>query len=93
MQLKLELERSGSTTAENSLLLARGPFYQDSGGNWVFVLDEDGATAQRRTVSLGRSNPQQIEVIAGLNAGEQVVISSYRGLDSVERLVVSRQNK
>ena len=35
----LRLELGGSSQA---LLVANGPFYQDTGGNWAFVLDADG---------------------------------------------------
>jgi HlyD family secretion protein len=68
------------------LVLASGAFLDGSGGNWVFVLATDGRSAQRRRVKLGRRNAEQVEVLAGLSAGEQVVVSDYTGLDRIDRI-------
>lgn len=61
-----------------ALLLADGPFYADSGGAYVYVLDADGRHAQRRTVRLGRRAAGQIEVLGGLTSGERVIVSRLR---------------
>jgi HlyD family secretion protein len=66
------------------LLLANGPFYDDSGGQWAFVLD--GSVARRRSILLGRRNLEQVEVLSGLSAGERVVVSSYEGMKDVDRI-------
>ncbi len=58
LQMRLVL---GDTT-QRAVLLANGPFFNDTGGAWVFVLDPDGKVATRRTVQLGRRNPSTIEV-------------------------------
>lgn len=72
----LQLELTLGDPVE-SLLLPVGGFIQDSGGNWVFVLDEDGASARRRDIVSGRRNNRFIEVREGLAAGERVITSSY----------------
>jgi HlyD family secretion protein len=59
------------------LLIPNGAFYQDTGGNWIFVVTQDGKQAIRRTVRLGRRNSRFIEVIEGLEVGEKVVTSPY----------------
>lgn len=73
-------------TPERILLLPYGAFYQDTGGNWVFVVIDDGQTAVRRSVRLGRQNPRAVEVLSGLSAGEQVITSPYQSFLDMDRL-------
>jgi len=86
LQMRLVL---GDTT-ERATLLANGPFFNDTGGAWVFVLDPDGNIATRRPVQLGRRNPSTIEVESGLVAGDQVIISSYANFIEVDRLLIDQ---
>jgi HlyD family secretion protein len=60
-----------------ALLLPNGAFINDSGGAWVFALTADGRHAVRREIRIGRRNNNQIEVLAGLAAGERVIVSGY----------------
>ena len=73
--------------SEEALLLPRGAFFQQTGGAWAYVLDESG-DAVRRPVRLGRQNPQQFEVMGGLQPGDRVVISSYDSFGDADRLVL-----
>lgn len=86
LQMRLVL---GDTT-ERAVLLANGPFFNDTGGAWVFVLDADGTSAVRRNVELGRRNPGSIEVLSGLLPGDEVIISSYSNFIDIERLYIDR---
>jgi HlyD family secretion protein len=86
LQLRLIL----GDTAEQATLLANGPFFNDTGGAWVFVLDPTGSTATRRQVTLGRRNPNNIEVEAGLLPGDKVIISSYANFIEVDQLFIDR---
>jgi len=86
LQLRLVL----GDTAERALLLANGPFFNDTGGAWVFVMDPDGQIARRRPVQFGRRNPKQIEVQGGLEPGDRVIVSSYANFIEVERLFIDR---
>ena len=61
----------------NAVMLPRGPFFQTTGGSWIYVLDSDGETARRRIIRIGKQNPQYYEVLDGLTPGERVIISSY----------------
>ena len=69
-----------------SLLLPVGGFIQDTGGNWVFVLDESGNSALRRDIRVGRRNNRFIEVREGLRAGERVITSGYSQMQDMERV-------
>lgn len=62
---------------EKAVLLPRGGFFQSTGGQWVFVLNDDGTEAVKRSIRIGKQNPQYYEVIEGLQPGEQVITSSY----------------
>ena len=81
LQLNLQL---GSPS--DSLLIPNGAFYQDTGGNWVFVVTVDGARAVKRNVRLGRRNLKFIEVLDGLEAGERVITSPYTNYLDMDRL-------
>jgi HlyD family secretion protein len=78
------------TLGDNSdaLLIPNGAFYQETGGNWLFVVSPDGSEAVRRTVRLGRRNTEYIEVLDGLEAGEKVVTSPYTGYGGLDRLAL-----
>lgn len=86
LQLRLVLGDSN----ERAILLANGPFFNDTGGAWVFVLSADGRSASRRPVQLGRRNPNMIEVEGGLIPGDQVIVSSYSNFIEVDRLFIDQ---
>ena len=70
-------------------LIPNGAFYNESGGAYVFVVAPDGNTAVKRQVRLGRRNPDYIEVLDGLDAGERVITSPYTGFADKDRLDLS----
>ena len=71
---------------KKALLLPRGSFFQETGGQWIFVLSEDGKYALRRKIKIGRQNPKYYEVLEGLKAGEKVIVSDYDSFGDNERL-------
>lgn len=83
--LQIRLALSDETKA---LLLAKGGFYQQTGGNWIFKLDKNGNTAYRAEIQLGRQNPEYYEVIGGLEPGDKVIVSSYETYDKIQELNV-----
>jgi len=83
----LKVEMGGASQA---LTLANGPFYQDTGGSWAFVVAPDGAYAERRTIRLGRRNPDVVEVVDGLKPGERVIISGYEAIQKMDRVEFSK---
>jgi HlyD family secretion protein len=74
----------------SALLLPNGPYLNDSGGAWVYVLDASGRTAERRPVRTGRRNNSQVEVLAGLAAGDRVILSSYAAFGNSPRLQITQ---
>jgi HlyD family secretion protein len=83
LQLKLTLGDNA-----DAVLIPNGSFYQETGGNWIFVVSPDGSEAVRRPVRLGRRNTDFIEVLDGLEAGEKVITSPYTGYAGLDRLVL-----
>ncbi len=83
LQLRLTLGDNSDAT-----LIPNGSFYQETGGNWVFVVAPDGSEAIRRTVRLGRRNTDFIEVLDGLEPGEKVITSPYTSFVGMDRLVL-----
>jgi len=81
-RLKLELGES-----KQAVLIPRGGFYQSTGGQWVYVVNEGGDLAVKRNISIGRQNPRYYEVLEGLNPGEQVIVSSYDNFNDVDQLI------
>ncbi|WP_423147747.1 efflux RND transporter periplasmic adaptor subunit [Rubrolithibacter danxiaensis] len=86
--LQIRLALSDETQA---LLLPRGGFYQQTGGNWIFKLSENGKTAYRVDVQLGRQNPDYYEVMQGLKPGDKVVTSSYENYGDMQELVLKKE--
>lgn len=79
--------------ATEALLIPNGSFYQDTGGQWIFVVSPDGDEAIRRAVKLGRRNSRYIEVLEGLEEDERVVTSPYSGFRDMDRLVLNQSDK
>jgi len=84
IQTKLTLGDSSK-----AMLIPNGAFFNDTGGNWIFVVDKSGRGATKRPVQLGRRNADVIEVLGGLSPGERVITSSYTGLTDKDRLTFS----
>jgi HlyD family secretion protein len=86
----LRLELGGASQA---VLVANGPFYQDTGGNWAFVVAPDGAYAERRNIRLGRRNPDYVEVVDGLKPGEKIIVSGYEAFQKMDRVEFEQPDK
>lgn len=71
-----------------ALMLARGGFYQQTGGNWIFKLSSDGKTAYKTDIQLGRQNPDYYEILSGLKPGDKVITSSYENFGNAEELIL-----
>lgn len=72
----------------DAILIPNGSFYQETGGNWIFVVSPDGGEAIKRNVRLGRRNVSFIEVLDGLEPGEKVITSPYTSYTDMDRLTL-----
>jgi HlyD family secretion protein len=71
-----------------AILLPKGGFYQSTGGNWVYVLDDSESVATKKSIRLNRQNTEVYEVLSGLSPGEKVITSSYESFGKMERLIL-----
>ena len=86
--LQIRLALSDETQA---LLLPRGGFYQQTGGNWIFKVSDNGAIAFKTDIQLGRQSPDYYEVMQGLKEGDKVVTSSYDNYGTMQELVLKKK--
>lgn len=86
--LQIRLALSDETVA---ILLPRGGFFQQTGGNWIFKVSDDGKSAYRVDIQLNRQSPDYYEVIQGLKPGDKVVTSSYENYDKMQELVFKKE--
>jgi len=74
LTLRLQIELGQS---ERRLILPRGNFYAQTGGQWIMRVDKTQHRARRVPIKLGRQNTEHYEVLEGLQAGDRVLISGY----------------
>lgn len=83
LQIKLALSQE-----KEAILVSKGGFFQQTGGNWIFKLSEDGETAYRSPIRLGSQNTEYYEVLEGIEPGDKVITSSYSNFGDIEELVL-----
>jgi len=81
--LNLQLGQSAE-----AVLIPRGSFYQNTGGRWIYVVSDDGTKAVKRSIRIGRQNPQYYEVLEGIAPGESVIVSSYDSFGDKDELII-----
>lgn len=73
-----------------AILLPKGGFYQQTGGNWIFKVAKDGSSAYKVNIQLGNQNTDYYEVLDGLQPGDKVVTSSYENYGNMDQLVLKK---
>jgi len=82
IQLRLEFSRPTEAT-----IIKRGGFFQETGGNWIYVVDASGDFALKRDIRIGNQNTYYYEVLEGLEPGEKVIVSSYDTFGGKDKLI------
>jgi len=83
--LQLRLQFSGETDAT---IVRRGSFFQQTGGNWIYVMDPSGNFATKRNIKINRQNTLYYEITEGLQPGEKVIVSSYESFGNKDKIVL-----
>lgn len=71
---------------KNVLYVGRPAFGQEKSTVEIFKVDQDGKGASRVKVDLGRSSVNTVEIVKGLNEGDQVVLSDMSRWDKYDRV-------
>jgi HlyD family secretion protein len=74
---------------QEAIVIKKGPFIQDTGGNWVYVVDPSKAKAFKRRIKVGRQNPEYLEVLEGLHPGEVIIITRYDTYDNLAEITIN----
>lgn len=80
--------RVALSAEKEAMLIPVGGFFQKTGGNWIFKLNEDGSSAYKVDIQLGSQNTKYYEVISGLNEGDKVITSSYDSFNEIEQIIL-----
>ena len=73
---------------EDAIIIPRGSFFQTTGGQWIFRLNEAGNKAIKANITIGRQNQQQYEILEGLMPGDRVIVSGYDNFGDAEEIVL-----
>jgi len=74
--------------AQKALIVPRGGFFQNTGGQWIFVMNDAGTEAVKRPIKIGKQNPQYYEVLEGLQSGEKVITSGYEIFGTNDKIIL-----
>ena len=72
--------------AAKSLIVAKGGFYNQTGGRWVYLISGDRLSAARANIRTGRQNPRDVEILEGLREGDWIITSGYDSFNEVDTL-------
>jgi HlyD family secretion protein len=82
LQLRLMM-----SSPRDALIVKRGGFFNETGGNWIYVVDASESFAVKRDIRIGRQNTRFYEVLEGLAPGEKVIISSYDSFGNKDKII------
>jgi HlyD family secretion protein len=85
LQVRLALSEE-----RQAVLVPKGGFYQQTGGNWIFKVSEDGTKAYKVDIQLGLQSPDYYVVNDGLKPGDKVITSSYETYGDIQELILKK---
>jgi len=83
LQIRLAL-----SDEKQAVLIPKGGFFQQTGGNWIFKVSDNGDAAYKVDITLGSQNTEYYEVLGGLQSGDKVITSSYDNYGDVQELIL-----
>ena len=75
------------SSPNEAIMIPKGGFYQSTGGQWVFIVDDKEEYAIKRNIRLGNQNPMYFEVLEGLKKGEKIITSGYDDFGDVDKII------
>jgi HlyD family secretion protein len=73
-----------------AVMIPKGGFFQQTGGNWIFKVSADGTRAYKVNITLGNMNQDYYEVLNGLQPGDKVITSSYETYGNIQELSLKK---
>ena len=70
-----------------TLVVERGQFLESGAGRIAYVIDD--GIARRRDITVGARGLGEVEVVSGLDVGDQIIITSYDAFDSAESVLIT----
>jgi len=83
LQIRLAL-----SDEKEAMLVPKGSFFQQTGGNWIFKLNDNGTLAYKVEIELGSQNTEYYEVLQGLEPGDKVITSGYENYGDKQELLL-----
>lgn len=74
-------------TRRNVLKVERGPFLEQDGGRFAYVVD--GSSAVRRPIQTGAASLSEVEIVSGLKPGDRIVVSGTDLFNNADRVRIS----
>ena len=75
---------------KQAIQVPKGGFFQQTGGNWIFKVSEDGKRAYKVDIQLGNQTIDYYEVLQGLKPGDKVITSSYETYGNIQELILKK---
>src|SRR3546814_1082346 len=73
-----------SSDLKNVLMVERGPFLEQDGGSFAWVVE--GGSATRRPIQDGASSLSNVEIVSGLEEGDRIVVSGTDKFGNAEQV-------
>ena len=74
-------------TRKNVLMVERGPFLEQDGGSFAWVVE--GGSATRRPIQAGASSLGNVEIVSGLEEGDRIVVSGTDQFGNAEQVRIN----
>lgn len=71
-------------TRRNVMMVDRGPFLEQDGGRFAYVMD--GSYAVRRPIRTGASSLSAVEIVSGVQPGDRIVVSGADLFENADRV-------
>lgn len=71
----------------NVMMIARGPFVENEGGRFAYVVEN--GIAERRPIRLGATSVSSVEILEGLKDGDKVVIAGSDSFEGAARVSIN----
>ncbi|MBL8524810.1 MAG: efflux RND transporter periplasmic adaptor subunit [Betaproteobacteria bacterium] len=71
----------------NVMMVARGPFVENEGGRYAYVVEN--GVAERRPIRLGGTSVSAVEILEGLKDGDKVVIAGSDSFEGAARVSIN----